>query len=214
MTLLLSLLLFVGPSHATDFGEAEHIRLSEDLEQLASRQLWPGVEKKFLELQKLGVEMTYEDLLHGAWAARALGNTQAAYDRLKMAAKIKGTREVVDWLFTIDANYGLVELLASPPRGVSLEVPEMPFDPDQRICVETAMDHVKKEGTFKGLLPKGNYTFAGQNFTVQPGLAVRIEVSPRLKKTNGEIVNVTTSPVDSIATPAPSPGEQDGAPTP
>lgn len=195
MIWLLSFLLVSEPARATDVGEAEHVRLSEDIEQLANRQLWTGVEKKYAELEKLGVEMTFQDLLHGAYAARALGNTQSAYDRLKKAAKVNGTREVVDWLYAIDAGYGQVELVATPPRGVALEVAEMPFEPDQRIAVEAAMEKVKKDGKFGGLLPKGAYTFAGQTFTVEPGIAVRIEVSPRMKKTNGELVTVTTQPV-------------------
>lgn len=202
---ILALLLSVGTAAAADVHAAEHIRLSGDIEQLASRQLWTGVEKKYAELEKLGVEMSYDDLLHGAQAARALGNAQAAYDRLKVAARIKGTREVVDWLYAIDANYGQVALLATPPRGVLLEVTEVPFDPDQRICVEATAERVKKEGGFTGLLPRGTYAFAGQQFTVEPGIALRIEVSPKMKKTEGELIKVTTSPTDGASAAEPTP---------
>jgi hypothetical protein len=201
---ILSLLLSTGIAAASDVGEAEHVRLSGDIEQLANRQLWAGVEKKFAELEKLGVEMSYEDLLHGAYAARALGNAQEVYDRLKVAARVKGTKEVVDWLFTIDANYGQVGLIATPPRGVTLVPGELPFDPDQRICVEAAVEQVKSKGTFSGLLPRGTYTYAGQEFKVEPGIAVKIEVSPRMKKTQGELVTVTTTPVEAGSdTPSP-----------
>lgn len=203
MTLILALFLAIGSASAVDVGKAEHIRLSDDIKQLASRQLWAGVEKKFAELQKLGVEMSYDDLVHSAQAARALGNTQNAYERLKIAARIKGTREVVDWLYTIDANYGQVMLIATPPRGVTLEAAEVPFDPDQRICVEAASERVKKEGGFIGLLPRGTYTYAGQQFTVEPGIAVRIEVSPKLKKTEGELIKVTTGPIEGAPAPTP-----------
>lgn len=208
MPVLLALLVALGTARAADALEAEHVRLSGDIEQLANRQLWAGVEKKLAELAKLGVEPSYEDLIHGAYAARALGNAQNAYDRLKVAARIKGTREVVDWLYTIDANYGHVELVATPPRGVTLAVAEVPFDPDQRVAVEAAADRVKKEGKFSGLLPRGSYTYAGQAFTVEPGIAVRIEVSPKLKKTEGELVKVTTTPVEEgAAAPTPPPEE-------
>lgn len=204
MTVLLSLLLSLQLAWGADALQAEHVRLSGDIEQLANRQLWPGVEKKFAELQKLGVEMSYQDLIHGAYAARALGNAQHAYDRLKVAARIKGSREVVDWLYTIDANYGMVDLIATPPRGVTLDVAEVPFDPDQRVCVEATQEIVKKEGRFSGLLPRGSYVYAGQPFTVEPGVSVRIEVRPKMKKTQGELITVTTTPV--------APGEE--APTP
>lgn len=206
MTVVFTLLLAARLAFAGgDALQAEHVRLSSDLEQLANRQLWAGVEKKFAELQKLGVEMSYDDLLHGAYAARALGNAQHAYDRLKIAARIKGTKEVVDWLFTIDANYGQVELIATPPRGVELTTTELPFDPDQRLCVEASIEQVKKEGTFTGLLPRGSYSYAGQEFKVEPGLAVRIEVSPKLKKTQGELITVTTTPTTEGEVPPPEP---------
>ena len=194
---------------SADVSEGEHVRLSSEIKQLATRQAWAGVEKKYEELEKLGVALSFDDLLHGAYAARALGDAQAAYDRLKVAAKEKGTKEVVDWLYAIDVGYGRVELLATPPRGITLEAELMPFDPDQRTAVSAASAAVTREGQFLGLLPKGKYTFAGTTFEVQPGIAVRIEVAPKMKKTSGEIVNVSTMPVDSSvsepADPVPEP---------
>lgn len=185
-------------ANAAEVNDGEHVRLSSEIKQLATRQAWPGAEKKFEELERLGVTLTFDDLLHGAYAARALGNAQQAYDRLKVAAKLKGTKEVVDWLYAIDTTYGRAELIATPPRGISLEAELMPFDPDQRTCVSAAIDTVSHDGQFLGLLPQGHYTFAGTAFQVQPGIAVRIEVSPRMKKTSGEIVNVSSTPVESV----------------
>lgn len=199
MVLALAVLLAL-PAHAgsdkasPDRGEAEHTRLSGEIEQLAERQVWSGVEKKFLELEKLGVELTYDDMMHGAYAARALGDMSSAYARLKKAARIDSTKEVIDWLYAIDMNYSSVDLVAVPPRNVDLAVEEMPFDPDQRIAVEKAQGTVEDKGTYTGLLPKGNYVFAGQPFTVQPGIGVRIEVSPKMKKTEGIRVEVQKSP--------------------
>ncbi|MSP54447.1 MAG: hypothetical protein EXR69_02395, partial [Myxococcales bacterium] len=69
-------------------SDAEHVRLSSEIKQLATRQAWAGVEKKYEDLAKLGVELTFDDLLHGAYAARALGDAQGVYDRLKVAAKL------------------------------------------------------------------------------------------------------------------------------
>ena len=201
--------LAAGLAHAADpvedVNEGEHVRLSSEIKQLATRQAWSGVEKKYEELEKLGVELNFDDLLHGAYAARALGDAQAAYDRLKIAAKDKGTKEVVDWLYAIDVGYGRVELIATPPRGIELAAELMPFDPDQRTAVTAAIEKVKDEGQFLGLLPKGKYTFAGTSFEVQPGIAVRIEVAPKMKKTSGDVVNVSTTPVDGAAEPAPEP---------
>lgn len=197
------LLLWVGLARATDVGEAEHIRLSGDIEQLASRQLWNGVERKYLELEKLGVELTYQDLVNGAYAARGIGNMSAAYDRLRRAAKLDGTREVIDWLSSIDMNYGPVELVCTPPRDAELSTEEAPFDPDQRLAVEYATSTVKKEGTFKGLLPRGAYTFSGHEFKVEPGISTRIDASPRLKKTTGIVVTVQPVPEEGSSAPTP-----------
>ncbi len=175
--------------------EAEHVRLSEDIEQLASRQLWPGVERRFEELGRRGIVPSRQDYVHAAMAARAQGDLLAAYDRLKAAARIEPTRDVLELIAAIDRSYGMVELIAHNPKDTTLEAGEMPFDPDMRASVQTAADEVHRTGMFTGLLPKGAYTFAGQSFDVEPGLSVRIEVSPRLKKTNGERVEVTTMPV-------------------
>lgn len=194
MTLVLAALVCLSAHAGTDRGAAEHTRLSGEIEQLAERQVWTGVEKKFVELEKLGVDLTYDDWMHGAYASRALGDMSSAYTRLKKAAKIDSTKEVIDWLYAIDMNYSSVELLAIPPRNVELTVDELPFDPDQRVAVEKAQAMVKEKGTYQGLLPRGGYVFAGQPFTVQPGVGVRIEVSPKMKKTEGIRVETQKSP--------------------
>lgn len=206
MIVALALCLYsASPAWADERADAEHLRLSGELEQLAQRQLWQGVDRKFLEMDKLGVALTYEDLLHGAHAARALGNMDAAYARLKRAAKLDTTKEVLDWMYAIDMHYGMVELIRTPKKGDVLSVELLPFDPDQRAAVERATTAVADNGSFQGLLPAGQYVFCGQPFTVQPGIAVRIEVSPKMKKTHGIIVNVEAAPTWGEATP---PGEE------
>ena len=70
-------------------------------------------------------------------------------------------------------------------EGYTLPAQQIPVQ--QPALVETS-------GLYSGLLPRGSYVFCGQPFEVQPGVAVRIEVSPKLKKTTGNIVNVQTTP--------------------
>jgi hypothetical protein len=202
--LLLSCLFSNAPLYAGDFTEAEHVRISQDLEQLASRQLWTGVEKRFQELLALeataGMEiMTFEDLVYGAYAARAMGRIQDARDRLNRAARLDGPldrmKEIADWLDSIRANFGQARLVAHQTRNVELIADTMPLDPDQRLAVEAAMEEVKKNAAFSGLLPRGGYSFAGYAFKVEPGISVTIETSPRLKKTTGELIQVTTEPM-------------------
>lgn len=176
--------------------EAEHVRLSEDIEQLASRQLWPAVIRRFEDLGKRGIVPGRQDLVHAAAAARALGDMLTAYERLTTAVRLEADRDLLEAISAIDNNFGHVELVAHNPKGTELTFDEMPFDPDQRMAVEAAQERVRKEGAFTGLLPRGSYAFASQSFTVEPGLSLRIEVSPRMKKTEGEVVHVTTMPID------------------
>lgn len=167
-------------------ADAEQVRLSQDIKQLTQREAWVGVERKFEELEALGLPLSYDDLYRGACAARALGDAQAVYDRLKAASLVDPRRDVLDWMYAIDSNYAHIELLSDRPRGGTLTTSAMPFDPDQRSAVLLAMAKVQREGSFTGLLPRGTYTFLGQTFTVDPGVAQHVEVRARRKKTEEE----------------------------
>lgn len=182
-TILLLAGLAASPARAgDDVAAAEHDRISDEMERLAERKIWPGVERKYAELESLDAPLTLDDLLIGAHAARELGDVAAAYTRLKAAAKIKGTKEIVDWLWDIDNNYGHVDLVAVPSRSAELTAVQMPFDPNQRRAVDAAIKKSKQHGAFRGLLPAGSYDFAGQKFEVVPGISVKIEVSPRMRR--------------------------------
>lgn len=175
-------LLLSGPALAKDATQAEHDRLSEEVERLVQRQVWSGVERKFVEMEKLNVQLTQQDFLYGAYAARELGNVMAAYERLYSAKELGASREIIDWLWDIDRNYGHVELHTVPRRSAELAAELMPFDVNQRKAVEVATLTAHDDGGFIGLIPKGNYVFAGQPFSVEPGVSVRIEVSPRVRR--------------------------------
>ena len=216
LALLLSAAALSRPTHADDVTAAEHDRISDELARLAKRQVWTGAEKKFQELERLGVELSLDDYLYGAYAARENGDVLRAYERLQRAARIGGNKEIVDWLWDIDHNYGKVELLMVPSRPAELTAAEMPFDPNQRKAVEGAIKSAKADGMFIGMLPKGNYDFAGQVFTVDPGVAVRIEVSPKVRK-HGPIDPVIRRPLAPGAVvpiqsePAPTSSDPEGA---
>lgn len=177
-------LLSVTPSFAggPDVVEAERARVSDDLSKLVQRQVWAGAERKYTELSALGLALTLDEHVSGATAARELGDIQSAYERLKRASEVKATKAVMDWLWDLENNYGHVELITAPSRTADLAIDTPPFDPTQRKALETAIRIAKQDGSFSGMLPKGAYRFAGQAFTVEPGLSVRIEVSPRLRR--------------------------------
>lgn len=171
---------------AGDPVAAEVVRLTEELHALAQRQAWTGVERVFEALERRGVVFGYEELVYGAQAARAAGNMAVARDRLVAAARLKGSREVIDSLAAIDATFGTVQLVGPRRPPVQLEAAEAPFDPDQRAALEAARQEVAETGGFTGLLPRGSYVFGDQGFTVEPGIAVRIEVDSRAKRDEPE----------------------------
>lgn len=203
MVLLVALLLASRSADAEDaVNEAERVRLSQDIKQLAQREAWTGVERKYEELELLGTTMTFEDLYRGACAARALGDVSAAYDRLKAAAGLDPRRDVLDWLYAIDNHYGRVELLAVPARNATLDVSEMPFDPADRAAVVAASAQVAREGLFNGLLPRGTYRFAGHTFTVEPGVSQHIQVNSRRRRPEEDVAPGTAPAAPPVVPPS------------
>jgi hypothetical protein len=158
---------------------AEHQRLSGEIEQLARRQAWIGAEQRFGDLDRLGIEPSYEDLVFGAHAARGLGDAQSARDRLKQACQIEPTDELRAWLLSLDSAYGHAVLTSSTGEPVELRPAALPFAPDARAAVDYAVRLLAAEGRFEGLLPVGEYSLAGTGFRVEAGLALQIEISAR-----------------------------------
>ena len=159
---------------------AEYYRLQDEMKKLAKRQVWGGVSRYYSEMEALGVPLVYEDYVAGAMAARHEGEVMLAYERLQAAARIEGTREVIDWLWSIDTAYGRVTLSIEPLEPTTLEVEAMPMLPDQRAAVVAAIRSVEATGSYDGMLPEGVYTFAGQTFSVTPGpKEVVIVVKPK-----------------------------------
>ena len=164
--------------------KAEYWRLHDEMQRLANRQVWTGVARLYDEIEGLeGVELTYDDFVAGAMAARHEGEVLLAYERLTEAAKIDGSREVIEWLWSIDTAYGRVQLSTDPPGPSNLTIEQMPMLPDQRAAVEAARRKIEEEGTYDGMLPEGTYTFADQTFTVTAGpKEVNITVTPLDKR--------------------------------
>jgi len=152
------------------------------MKQLGARSVWSGVERKFQALEALNHPLSAEDYWQGALAARELGNVYGAYLRLKKAAQLSSEREVVDWLVNLDNHYGVVDLISTGRRSAQLVCTKMPFDPNQRKAIEAAISQVDATGSFSGMLPAGDYTFVGQDFKVEPGVSIRIELSPKQRK--------------------------------
>ncbi|MAY81947.1 MAG: hypothetical protein CL930_14345 [Deltaproteobacteria bacterium] len=168
------------PAHAENAAEAQ--RIADEILKLARRRIWTGVERKYNQLIELNQDVGATVHLTAAYSARESGNLLLVYERLLRAAKVKPSREVVDWLWDLDHNYGRVELVVDRRRTAELKVDNLPLDPNRRKVIETAITICKDKGSFTGLLPRNTYVFAGQEFTVEPGISVRVEVSPKMRR--------------------------------
>ena len=162
--------------------QAEINRLSDEIRSLSRRQVWAGVERKYKQIVELEGTVRSDVHLAGAYSARESGDVLEVYERLLRAATGKANKAVVDWLWDLDHNYGRVTLVADRRRTAKLLIREMPLDPNRRIAVEAAIVACKDEGEFNGLLPRGAYEFEGQEFKVEPGIQVRVEVSPKMRR--------------------------------
>ncbi|MFH0818633.1 MAG: hypothetical protein V1898_01430 [Patescibacteria group bacterium] len=161
------------PVEGQAVADAEHTRLVEEMRRLSKRNAWKGVETAFQELGLLQkqnrIQLTYEDYWLGAQSARALGDINGVYERLRGAANLNASQEAIEWLSDLDAHYNTVKLKNKRGEPVALSAAAMPFAPDQRACIETAIRAVNINGEYTGLLPAGSYTFGDEIVIVAIG---------------------------------------------
>jgi len=178
-----------APSESgTDESRAEVVRLAGELDKLAKRNAWKGVEKTYKEIEKLGFRGLLDPAsIHemGSQAATVFGDTQARLIRLKRAGLSGGEESVAGALELLEEQWGEVNIRpARPPEtrqekkdfvGPELQPEQMPFAPDQRKAIETAMAQIEATGIYKGLLPLGAYTLGTEGFLLAEGAQVDIE---------------------------------------
>ncbi len=163
-------LALMGPGTAFACEEAERLRLSDELQSLAKRNAWSGVERKYNALIKTKCELEYEQYSLGAESAKNLGKTFEMYERLQSASQITPDEELTKTLEQLRTNYGRVEIRGDARRRAPLIRDSMPFAPDQRKSIEYAQSVMEGTGSFKGMLPVGGpYKVADKEFTVEAG---------------------------------------------
>lgn len=179
---LLALLLCVfvlTPAWAQEDGHtrlAEYTRLTQEIQSLAKKGHWAGVERAYRAMLDTGIPPTADEYVAGAQAARQLGDVTEARQRIVLALEVLNVHELRDWLSEIDTSYGPVALYGDPGK-VSLETDAIPFDPLKKAAVEHAMAEVDATGSYEGLLPAGNYRFGSLSIDVRPGVSTeRIDV--------------------------------------
>ncbi len=149
-----------------------YVQLQEEIAQFLRRNAWKGVEAAYQEmlgLREQGVSVLCEDHLHGARAARQLGNALAVHERLLLATQAGPNDEAVQWLNDLEQSYGRVTIQAQKRDGAVLEPSTMPFAPDRRAAVLFAQEQLEDTGAFDGLLPAGVYRIGSELLLVAPG---------------------------------------------
>jgi hypothetical protein len=168
------ILLFLGlvssaPANSS-YESAEYVRLHSEMQMLAEREAWAGVEKSFIACKRLGVELSRQDYLLGAYSAEAQGNVAQTRDRLWAAHQLKEDPMVIDWLWSIDSTYARANLKADPEDELTY-IGDV-FDPR----MPKILDHARKLiGTgvgFDGYLLPGSYTLGEVHFKVVLGGAI------------------------------------------
>ena len=163
---LITLMLSTSASAVTA-EEAEEVRLAEEMRALARRDIWIGVDRMYRALVGLDANLTGKQHVEGAYAAQDLGEIQACYDRLRAAARLMPTREVIDWLWSIDTQYGQVEVTAQ--LGAQLVISDPPLDVVKRKAIEKATQRLAEDGRFVGMLPVGTYRVGSTVLQVTSG---------------------------------------------
>lgn len=163
---------------------AEHSRLSSEMQRLAARETWDGVEALYRQLSDLqtdGAVLSTAEHLLGAQAARAHGDVAATLARLRSARAAGEAEQSPGWIADIQANYGLV-VLSVPTRhreDFAVAAERLPFQSDQRFAIEHASESIAEEALFEGYLPVGRYTLGGTPFTVTTDQTTRIDLTGR-----------------------------------
>ena len=187
MMLLLLLLLqtSVGSAENKNADVAEYERLSDEMLKMSKNNVWKGVDKRFGEMEELDVDISFDHYVLGAQAAQEVGDIATCKKRLAKAIEIKKKKQVIHWYQDIDEHYGYVALFTSSKGGRYLHSESAIGGPVEAQSIGFATQQILEEGEFEGLLPVGSYDFAGQKFNVTSGVAVHLEISPRIrKKTN------------------------------
>ena len=169
------LLALAAPSRA-GASDAEAVRLRAEMEDLAARTSWKGVDTAYRQLDALkGAEPTYDDHVLGALAARQLGEVNDAWWRLKRAAALDGTEEVYTEIALLEAYYGPVDLVVSKHwrDPIALEALDPPFEAVPRAVIERARLTLDDAHRYQGLLPLGRYDLSGVAFEVIGGPEVK-----------------------------------------
>ncbi|MCP4808591.1 MAG: hypothetical protein GY884_24875 [Proteobacteria bacterium] len=143
---------------------AEYRRLHEEASKLAGKNRWEGVERLYVQMVELGIDVTFDDHMLGAQAARDRGDTVEMLVRLDKAAIVEPLPEATQLSAHVRTEWSWVVLTTEPLTPTILQQKGVMFAADERAAVEFAQAIVEETGEFTGWLPPSKYRFAGHPF--------------------------------------------------
>ena len=182
LILSLCVLFLPSPSAAQEAVViAEQERLQKELQVLAGRAAWDGVERiynQLLILESKGALVTYAEHMIGAQAAQQRGDVSNTRTRLEAALVQWQTETASNWLTDINNNFGQVTItLPSRSRSrATLQAQEMPFESERRFAIDFAQRELTSESSFEGYLPVGVYQIGVHTFTVTTAQAAIVKI--------------------------------------
>jgi hypothetical protein len=173
---IILLVLSTSPAWA-GAGEAERYRLRTELENLARKNAWSGVDRTYQELLQLGLTLELSDYVLGSQAALQQGNLLEGLSRLQvgLAAATPSDDPSSEYaqakaLATgIQERFGQVRIRVGECLPVLILQP-LPFAQDERDAFTRAREQILSLRSFHGLLPVGDYKIDTQAFRVDPGV--------------------------------------------
>lgn len=148
---------------ATDEEAAEQQRLLQEMQRLAERNVWEGVERTFQHLEAVGSVPPADGLHLAAQAACLRGDVSLCRSRLSAAVAQVPEPDHVRWLREIDEGFVSVRILGATAED-ALQMQPLPLDPTARSALSYAQEQLAQAGLFDGLLAEGSYRIAGQQF--------------------------------------------------
>lgn len=157
---------------------ATYHQLTSELHQLAERDRWVGVERAYLQMLDLEIELSRDDHILGATSAASTGNVADTLVRLREAHKLGESRAVIEWMYRLDTKYGWVRIHDERRRPAKLESTSTHFMPDANMAVRFAASELE-DGVFEGLLPVGTYRYGRDDFEVEVRETVELEYAKK-----------------------------------
>jgi len=175
----LLLLLSITSTHATRTEEtAEAHRLTVEMNKLAQRDAWAGVERAYQKRMALErVEVPVDTHLLGAAAARQRGDIVETWRRLHRALEVDPLHEDAMYqLGRIEAFYGEVTLKVTRRKAndAALLGIDLGFSPEYRQVFEYAQQALDTDRHYHGLLPLGRYQLGDRSFEIIGGPPVQV----------------------------------------